>query len=69
MYANLHPSTEGQKVTCDRQPYFTYPPSEKEVSLEEVSLEYLPKEEGTPEPSSALTIEYFVALIETFLSP
>lgn len=54
MYANLYTSTEGQKVTCDRQPDFTYLPSKKEVSLVEVSLGYLPKEEGTPESSSPL---------------
>lgn len=40
------------KLWC--QPDFTYLPSKKGVSLEEVSLGYLPKEEGTPEPSSTL---------------
>lgn len=50
----LYTSTEGQKVTCDRQPDFTHLPSKKEVSLVEVSLGYLPKEESTPEPSSPL---------------
>lgn len=53
-YANLYTSIEGQKVSCDRQPDFTYLPSKKKVSLKEVSLKYLPKEEGTPEPSSTL---------------